>query len=120
MLLRTAIRSTALAAALSVTIAAAFAHDDVKFPDMRAQWVRMDSAQFDPSKPGGRGQQAPLTTEYQAKLEDVLAKRAVGSLEGNATVSCLPTGMPRGMIVYETNGHHCASRDYVYPAVVDE
>jgi len=102
MLLRTAIRSTALAAALSVTIAAAFAHDDVKFPDMRAQWVRMDSAQFDPSKPGGRGQQAPLTTEYQAKLEDVLAKRAVGSLEGNATVSCLPAGMPRGMIVYET------------------
>jgi hypothetical protein len=102
MLLQTAITSIALAAALSVTTAGAFANDDAKFPDMRAQWVRMDSAQFDPSKPGGRGQQAPLTAEYQAKLEDVLAKRAIGSLEGNATVSCLPAGMPRAMIVYET------------------
>jgi hypothetical protein len=102
MLLRTAIRSTALGAALSVSTAGAFAHDDAKFPDMRAQWVRMDSAQFDPSKPSGRGQQAPLTAEYQAKLEDILAKRAIGSLEGNATVSCLPAGMPRAMIVYET------------------
>ena len=58
--------------------------------------------QFDPNKPGGRGQQAPLTPEYQAKLDEILANRARGSLEGNFTVTCLPTGMPRMMIVYET------------------
>jgi hypothetical protein len=101
-LLRTAARSIALGAALSIATIAAFGHDESQFPDMRAQWVRMDSAQFDPSKPGGLAQQAPLTAEYQAKLEEILAKRAIGSLEGNATVSCLPPGMPRSMIVYET------------------
>ena len=102
MLLRTAIRSAALGAALSVMAIDAFAHDEAHFPNMRAQWVRMGSAQFDPSKPGGLAQEAPLSAEYQAKLEEILANRAVGSLEGNATVSCLPPGMPRSMIVYET------------------
>jgi hypothetical protein len=82
--------------------AGAFAHDEGKYPDMGAQWTRMDSAQFDPSKPGGRGQQAPLTAEYQAKLEKNIADRATGSLEGNPTVTCIPAGMPRAMIVYET------------------
>src|SRR5258708_24679225 len=56
----------------------------------------------DPNKPGGRGQQPPLTPEYQALLDDILAARAAGSLEGNMTVTCIPSGMPRAMIVYET------------------
>jgi hypothetical protein len=91
-----------LAAALLLTGTDAFAHDESRYPDLRAQWVRADSAQFDPSKPGGRRQEAPLTPEYQAKLEEILANRARGSLEGNFSATCLPTGMPRAMIVYET------------------
>lgn len=97
---RLSIGLVGLAGILSVT--AAFAHDESRYPDWRAQWVRADSAQFDPSKPGGRRQEAPLTPEYQARLEVILADRARGSLEGNFTASCLPTGMPRMMIVYET------------------
>ncbi len=95
-------RSIGLIAACVLLATSAFAHDETKYPDWRAQWVRAESAQFDPSKPGGRGQQAPLTPEYQAKLDEILANRARGSLEGNFTVTCLPTGMPRMMIVYET------------------
>jgi hypothetical protein len=94
---------TAIAAALAAVAACdAYAFDDAKYPEMRAQWVRIGSASFDPDKPGGRGQQPPLTPEYQALLEEVFANRAVGSLEGNNTVTCIPSGMPRAMIVYET------------------
>lgn len=100
--------ATALGAVLGLTLgmtvgmSVAVAHDLTKYPEMRAQWTRIGSASFDPNKPGGRGQQPPLTPEYQAKLEVILANRAAGSLEGNATASCLPSGMPRAMIVYET------------------
>jgi hypothetical protein len=97
-----AVGAIALVAALGLTVAGASAHDLTKYPEMRAQWTRIGSASFDPNKPGGRGQQPPLTPEYQALLEEVLANRAKGSLEGNATASCLPSGMPRAMIVYET------------------
>ena len=94
---------TSAVAVLCVT-AAHRVHADsaAKYPDMRAQWTRIGSAQFDPSKPPGRGQQAPLTAEYQAVLDGILAARAEGSLEGNMTVTCIPAGMPRAMIVYET------------------
>jgi hypothetical protein len=99
---RTPIGPIAVAAVLCLTAVGVRAQDDTKYPDMRAQWTRIGSAQFDPSKPPGRGQQAPLTPEYQAKLEHIFAARAAGSLEGNMTVTCIPAGMPRAMIVYET------------------
>jgi hypothetical protein len=92
----------ACAAALCVTAADVRAYDDSKYPNMRSQWTRIGGASFDPDKPGGRGQQAPLTPEYQAILEDIYVARAKGSLEGNDTLSCIPYGMPRAMIVYET------------------
>jgi len=99
---RSLIAATTVAAVLCLAADGAGARDDAKYPNMRAQWTRIGSAQFDPSKPPGRGQQAPLTPEYQAKLEHLLAARAAGSLEGNMTVTCIPSGMPRAMIVYET------------------
>ena len=98
---RTLIGAVVVAAMFAATFEA-YAFDDAKYPDIRAQWTRLGSASFDPNKPGGRGQQPPLTPEYQAKLEEIFANRAVGSLEGNATVTCIPSGMPRAMIVYET------------------
>jgi hypothetical protein len=91
-----------LAAMLCATATAVRAHDEQKYPNMRAQWTRIGSAAFDPNRPGGRGQQPPLTPEYQALLDNILAARAQGSLEGNMTVTCIPAGMPRAMIVYET------------------
>jgi hypothetical protein len=99
---RIPLRPAVLLAVLCVTASGVRAHDETKYPDMRAQWTRIGSAQFDPSKPGGLGQEPPLTPEYQAILDNILAVRAEGSLEGNMTVTCIPAGMPRAMIVYET------------------
>jgi hypothetical protein len=97
-----ALLAAALLAALSMATAGAQAHDETKYPAFRGQWTRVGSAQFDPGKPGGLGQQVPLTPEYQAIFEAILANRATGGLENNATASCIPSGMPRTMIVYET------------------
>jgi hypothetical protein len=97
-------KSVALAvlAALGVGITAAQAHDESKYPNMRGQWVRTGSAQFDPTKPAGFAQQAPLTPEYRKIFADIIANRETGGLANNTTADCLPGGMPRTMIVYET------------------
>ena len=52
---------------------------------------------FDPTKPWGRGQQAPLTPEYQKVHEDSMADQAKGGLGNYPTARCLPGGMPRMM-----------------------
>jgi hypothetical protein len=51
---------------------------------------------FDQTKPWGRGQQAPLTPEYEKVFEESLADQAKGG-EGNFFdhgVRCMPGGMP--------------------------
>jgi hypothetical protein len=91
----------AMAAALGATIISAGAHDESQFPDLKGQWVAVESkpdAAWDPSKPPARGQQAPLTPEYQAIFEATLARQAQGAITPN---TCLPPGMPRSMIVPE-------------------
>ena len=52
---------------------------------------------FEPTKPWGRGQQAPLTPEYQKVHEDSMADQAKGGLGNYPTARCLPGGMPRMM-----------------------
>jgi hypothetical protein len=75
--------------------------DPGKYPDWSGQWLRAGSGSFDPSKPPGRGQQAPLTDEYQAILEASLAEIAAGGQGNNPMGRCLPPGLPRTMINYE-------------------
>ena len=75
--------------------------DGAKYPDMRGAWQRPGAAQWDPSKPPGLRQQAPLTPEYQTVFEANLAEAAAGGQEYNPQVKCLPSGMPRVMIAYE-------------------
>jgi hypothetical protein len=99
MLYRSSIGSIAFAAALAITNAHAF--DETKYPDWTGQWVRIGAGTFDPTKPPGRGQQAPLTAEYQAVLEASLADIAAGGQGNNPMGRCLPPGMPRTMINYE-------------------
>jgi hypothetical protein len=96
----------AVAASLSLLAATAQAFDDAKYPDLSGQWVAVrfrvgGQPAFDPTKPWGRGQQAPLTSEYQQVLEASLAEQAKGN-QGNwlSGVSCLPTGMPAMMTLY--------------------
>jgi len=89
--------ATALAAAFLAPVAAAQAHDESKYPDWPGKWRRAEGGppRYDPSKPRGRGQEPPLTAEYQAIFEASLAAQAVGGQGNDPTYTCLPVGMPR-------------------------
>ena len=84
MLDRTFIGVVALTAGLLAVPAAAEVIDLGKYPDLKGQWLRPTRGPFvhgppwDTSKPEGRGQQAPLTNEYQAIYEANLADQAAG------------------------------------------
>jgi len=56
--------------------------------------------QYDPHKPAGPGQQAPLTPEYQKIFEANLADQELGGQAGDPTYKCLSPGMPRIMGPY--------------------
>src|SRR3977135_1894514 len=56
---------------------------------------------YDPSKPSGRGQQAPLKPEFQTVLEASLAEQAKGGQGNDPTYPCLSPGLPRVMANYE-------------------
>jgi hypothetical protein len=106
MMHRSSIGAAAVMAALLITSLAAQAFDDAKYPDLSGQWVAVrlgvrGQPAFDPTKPWGLGQQAPLTPEYQKILEESVADQAKGN-QGNwlSGVSCLPTGMPTMMTLY--------------------
>jgi hypothetical protein len=77
------------------------ANHDAKYPDIAGTWVRPGAAQWDPTKPAGLRQQAPLTAEYQAIFENNLNIAKSGGQEYNPQVNCLPAGMPRVMIAYD-------------------
>ena len=106
---RSLIRAIAIAlpVALLMTLGGAKAHDDSKYPDLKGQWNRSvvpglpGQPSFDQTKSWGRGQQAPLTPEYQAIFEASLADQAKGG-HGNAVdyARCLAGGMPSMMIAF--------------------
>ncbi len=98
---RCSLGATALAAVLGMAATGAQALDEAKYPHIGGTWVRPGVAQWDPTKPAGLRQQAPLTPEYQAIFEGNLAITAAGGQEYNPQVNCLPAGMPRVMIAYD-------------------
>src|SRR5215470_18364489 len=106
MLFRGSVSIIALATLLASTMAVQ-AFDDAKYPNLAGQWrpVRVPGVggqqAFDPTKSWGRGQQAPLTAEYQAVLEASLADQANGG-QGNwpSGARCMTPGMPAIMTVY--------------------
>jgi hypothetical protein len=94
-------RLFAAVGALLVTLGAATASaQTAQYPDWKGQWVRKSAGTFDPDKPFGLGQQAPLTREYQKVLEDSVADQAAGGQGNNPMAACIPPGMPRMMIGY--------------------
>ena len=103
MLYRRSMGAFAMAAALMLTLGSAPAADDTKYPNWKGQWSRYNPNQegqavkFDPTKPTGPGQQAPLTPEYQKVLEESMADQAKGGLGNYPTARCLLGGMPRIM-----------------------
>jgi len=99
MLHRSLIGSLAAAAAMALAMTGTRADDELKYPDWSGQWSRTGGIQWDTSKPLGRGQQAPLTPEYQAMFEASLADQASGGQGNDLRYTCLPPGMPRIMSV---------------------
>ena len=99
----TAAAAIALAAALMVAISGAQAADDMKYPDWRGQWIRIPvrlptQPSHDQTKPWGKGQEAPLTPEYQAILEASIADQAQGGLGNFPTTTGRAAGMPHMMM----------------------
>jgi len=94
-------RAVAFGAALSAGATGVRAHDESKYPDWSGQWHKPPDVgvQWDQTKPPGRGQQAPLTPEYQALFEANLAAQAQGGQGEDSRLTCLPNGMPRMMTV---------------------
>jgi hypothetical protein len=92
-----------LTVGLVATLSAAEAQDK-KYPNWKGEWdtvfPRMPGQQlrFDPSKPYGKGQEAPLSEEYKKIYEENLLEVAAGGqglfLEH---ASCFPAGMPTMM-----------------------
>jgi hypothetical protein len=96
----------ALAAALTLTIGGAQAADGAKYPNWKGQWDTFSPPmggqriKFDPRKPFGPAQQAPLTPEYQKIHADSMADQAKGG-QGNfiSSAQCIPFGMPSMMSI---------------------
>jgi hypothetical protein len=86
--------------ALALLPIAGRAQDATRLPDWKGQWIRTGSGSFDPSKPPGLRQGAPLTAEYQALLEETAAAQANGGQGNDPMARCIPPGMPRMMINY--------------------
>jgi hypothetical protein len=79
---------------------------DTKYPNWKGEWnavvPRMPGQQlrFDPTKPYGRRQEAPLTDEYQKVYQENLEEQARGG-QGLFLdhAACLPAGMPTMMSI---------------------
>jgi len=100
---RDSIGLVALAMALLMTGAGVQAHDESKYPDWSGQWVKAPDGgppRYDPSKPDGRGQQAPLKEPYRRMHEASMADQATGG-QGLyiSSVKCIPMGMPFQMSI---------------------
>ena len=107
MLDRNTIGKFALTAALCWAAESAHPFDGAIYPDLSGQWTRAEAQlaagdpPFDPSKPPGRGQQPPLTPEYQAIFEANLREREAGVPGTWPGPTCLPPGMPAMMTAHE-------------------
>src|SRR6202012_419403 len=95
---RNAVAAIALVAWCTM-IGSVQAHDEAKYPDWAGKWRRVEGGppRYDPSKPRGRGQEPPLTPEFQAIFEAGLAAQAAGGQGNDTTYQCIPVGMPRQM-----------------------
>jgi len=98
---RASIAAAMMAAALSLTAAAA--QDDPRYPDWSGQWRKAPDGgppRYDPSKPDGAGQQAPLKEEFKRIHDASMADQALGGPGLYVmSVKCIPMGMPFQMSI---------------------
>jgi hypothetical protein len=103
MLRRRMFEAFAVALTLAALLGGAQAQDK-KYPNWKGEWntvnPRMPGQQlrFDPTKPYGQGQEAPLTEEYKKIYAENLVETAAGG-QGLFLdhASCFPAGMPTMM-----------------------
>jgi len=99
-----ALKTASLLAALMMSLGVAAAAEEGKYPNWKGQWNRQrvtglaGQPSFDPNKSWGKGQQAPLTPEYQAVLEANLKSQREGGFFDWLGSSCRGFGMP--LIMY--------------------
>jgi hypothetical protein len=100
MLYKSSIGPIALAVALLMSPASAQVSDLAKYPDWSGQW-RGNVIRYDPSKPVGHGQQAPLKEPYRLMHDASMADQAAGG-QGLYLDSarCIPMGMPWQMYAF--------------------
>jgi hypothetical protein len=103
LLFRGSIGVIAVMSVLAMAASGAAALDESKYPDWSGQWhkPRGVGIQWDQTKRPGLAQNAPLTPEYQKRLEASLADQADGGQGLDTRYKCLPNGMPRMMAVIE-------------------
>jgi hypothetical protein len=108
----------AAAIAMVMMTGAVQAAEAAKYPDWKGAWTRWfppgsvlepnggftagGQPSHDQTKPWGRGQEAPLTPEYQKVFEESLADQANGG-QGNFfdhAIRCMPGGMPLMTIAF--------------------
>jgi hypothetical protein len=97
------LKKALLIAPFAIAMTGAQAAEDGNYPDLRGQWTGIlrsrpgipGQASFDPGKPGGKGQEAPLTSEYQAIWQADLARLQQGGLVDWRGPACLGFGMPQ-------------------------
>jgi hypothetical protein len=98
MVYRSLIGSITLAAALVLAVGGARAHDESKYPDWSGQWRWNQMGgppRYDPSKPPGAAQQAPLKEEFKRIHEENMKEQAAGGQGLYAqSAKCIPMGMP--------------------------
>lgn len=74
---------------------------DIQYPDFEAQWrnptANRGGNPWDPNKPMGLAQQAPLTPEYQAVFEASVKAQKAGTQGNNLGSTCRIAGMPKMM-----------------------
>ena len=98
--------AAAVALAMLAVTSSGVAADAPKYPDWRGQWLRFavrglpGQPSHDQTKAWGRGQEAPLTPEYQAILEASIADQAQGGLGNFPTTAGRAAGMPHMMMAF--------------------
>ena len=99
----TSVGAVMLLGVLAMSTVGAIADEGTKYPDWSGQWVRARGVgiQWDQDKRPGLPQQAPLTPEYQAKLEASLADQRAGGQGLDNRYTCMTNGMPRMMALIE-------------------
>jgi hypothetical protein len=96
----------AVSAVFGIGVVAAGAFDEARYPDWKGQWSRAaqqfpGQPAYDNGKPSGRGQEAPLTPEYQAVFAANEADQAAGGFGTTTGWRCNAWGLPAMMNVFQ-------------------